>query len=332
MTSPTPCWRPGCSPAPVPAAPGGAIAGRRSRTGRRCIASSSASTSRFDPVGGVHRERARVSLHALLRTLPRLGSPPAGDDAPDRMRPATSCSSTMRATACRWSSTAVPASGAPRISSSRCSAHRASPTRRRPGRRGSPTGSSGHVGLSRHRRRAGAARAGQHQGRGDQGLPLRSADQPQLRRYGGALRYRHSAGEPADGRGTRPRSSRRSLWSSAGCSGGCATAPSTAWPRSTRDRRAADPAQRSDRSALGRTRRQLFEEIDRPALKALAGEPLRVGRVADLPGQHRLSRRGRAGTTTASPIATSAPRSRCAPRSAPSRFSTRASGSPRISA
>src|ERR1700731_1568936 len=45
------------------------------------------------------------------------------------------------------------------------------------------------------RRRAGAAGAGQHQGRGDQGLPLRSADQPQLRRHGGALRHRHSAGQ-----------------------------------------------------------------------------------------------------------------------------------------
>lgn len=44
------------------------------------------------------------------------------------------------------------------------------------------------------RRRAGAAGAGQHQGRGDQGLPLRSADQPQRRRHGGALRHRHSAG------------------------------------------------------------------------------------------------------------------------------------------
>ena len=38
-------WRPGCSPArePVPA-PGGAIAGRPSRTGQRCTANSGAST------------------------------------------------------------------------------------------------------------------------------------------------------------------------------------------------------------------------------------------------------------------------------------------------
>ena len=84
------------------------------------------------------------------------------------------------------------------------------------------------------RRRAGAAGAGQHQGRGDQGLPLRSAGQPHLRRDGGALRHRHSAGQAAaaarQGQGrSRPCSS-----SSAGCSGGCATAPSTAWPRSTR--------------------------------------------------------------------------------------------------
>ena len=44
---------------------------------------------------------------------------------------------------------------------------------------------------------------------------------------------------------------------------------------------------------LGVTRRQLLEEIDRPALKSLAGRALRVLRMADLPRRHRLSRRGR---------------------------------------
>jgi transposase len=35
----------------------------------------------------------------------------------------------------------------------------------------------------------------------DQGRPLRSADQRQLRRYGGALRHGHSAGEAATATG-----------------------------------------------------------------------------------------------------------------------------------
>ena len=47
------------------------------------------------------------------------------------------------------------------------------------------------------RRRAEAAGAGQHQGRGHQGLPLRAAGQPHLRRDGGPLRYRDPAGPAA---------------------------------------------------------------------------------------------------------------------------------------
>ena len=44
---------------------------------------------------------------------------------------------------------------------------------------------------------------------------------------------------------------------------------------------------------LGVSRRQLFEELDRPALAALAGRALRLRRVAAAPGRARLSRRGR---------------------------------------
>ena len=44
---------------------------------------------------------------------------------------------------------------------------------------------------------------------------------------------------------------------------------------------------------LGVTRRQLLEQIDRPALKLLAGRTLRVLGMADLSRRHRLSRRGR---------------------------------------
>ena len=84
------------------------------------------------------------------------------------------------------------------------------------------------------RRGASIAGTGQHQGRGDQGLPLRSADQPHLCRHGSALRHGDSSGEAAGARATRRRSSRRCSWSSAGFSGGCATAPSTASPRSMR--------------------------------------------------------------------------------------------------
>ena len=47
------------------------------------------------------------------------------------------------------------------------------------------------------RRRSAFARAGQHQDRRHQGLPLRSPGQPDLCRDGGALRRRHSAG-PAE--------------------------------------------------------------------------------------------------------------------------------------
>ena len=44
---------------------------------------------------------------------------------------------------------------------------------------------------------------------------------------------------------------------------------------------------------LGVTRRQLLEEIDRPALKSLPAEPYVFSRMARLPRRHRLSRRGR---------------------------------------
>jgi len=82
---------------------------------------------------------------------------------------------------------------------------------------------------------------------------------------------------------------------------------------------------------LGVTRRKLLEEIDRPALKALPESPYvfaewRICRVSiDYHVEveaHYYSVR----------IASSAPRSRCASPPAPSRYSTRVSGSPRINA
>src|SRR6266851_582028 len=52
-------------------------------------------------------------------------------------------------------------------------------------------------GIRGDRRRAEPAGAGQHQGRGDQGLPLRAAGQPHLRRDGGPLRHGSPAGQAA---------------------------------------------------------------------------------------------------------------------------------------
>ena len=100
------------------------------------------------------------------------------------------------------------------------------------------------------------------------------AGQPHLRRDGGALRHRHSAGEAEkaarQGEGRAGGADRRALAARP------AAPPDLPQPRrrQRRDRRAADPAQR--RAALRRlgvTRRQLLEEIDRPALKALPVEP-----------------------------------------------------------
>src|SRR5216683_2373279 len=85
---------------------------------------------------------------------------------------------------------------------------------------------------------------GQHQSRSDQGLPLRSADQPQLRRHGGALRHRHSVGQAAaakgqgEGRAGGPHGRALAAWAAA--------PPHLPQPRRGQcgDRRDAHPAQR----------------------------------------------------------------------------------------
>ena len=82
---------------------------------------------------------------------------------------------------------------------------------------------------------------------------------------------------------------------------------------------------------LGVTRRKLLEEIDRPALQALP-ESLTCSPSGGSAGSASTITSRSRRITTASRIASSAPRSRCASPPAPSRFSTRASGSPRISA
>ena len=57
---------------------------------------------------------------------------------------------------------------------------------------------------------------------------------------------------------------------------------------------------------LGVTRRQLLEEIDRPALKALPAEPYVYSEWRDLPCRHRLSRRRRLPLLQRAPIASPA--------------------------
>ncbi len=70
---------------------------------------------------------------------------------------------------------------------------------------------------------------------------------------------------------TRPRSRSRCSSSSAGFWRGCAIGGSTAWPSSML--RSPSSSSGSMTNRLGRTRRQLLEEIDRPALKPLPVEP-----------------------------------------------------------
>jgi hypothetical protein len=84
--------------------------------------------------------------------------------------------------------------------------------------------------------------AGQHQGRGDQGLPLRPTGEPHLRGDGGSLWHRHPAGKAAQAARTERTfivSDKRSLWRrsrparrswSGICSAACVTGASMALP------------------------------------------------------------------------------------------------------
>ena len=82
---------------------------------------------------------------------------------------------------------------------------------------------------------------------------------------------------------------------------------------------------------LGVTRRQLLEEIDRPALKPLPASLTCSPSGASAGSASTITSRSRP-ITTACRTASCAPRSRCGSPPALSRSSTRASGSPRISA
>ena len=66
-----------------PGHPAGPAPAGRAGLGFMCTANSAQARDAVDPVGGIHRERARrVSLLALLRALPGLGRSTVGDDAP----------------------------------------------------------------------------------------------------------------------------------------------------------------------------------------------------------------------------------------------------------
>ena len=166
-------------------------------------------------------------------------------------------------------------------------------------------------GLRSDRRRAAASRAGQHQDRRHQGLPLRSAGQSHLRRDGGALRHRHSAGAAAEaagqGQGRAGGADRRAMAS------GAAAPPALLQPgRGQRgDRRTADASQRGAPDPPARRDAPAIARRDRrPALKASAGRALQFceWRVCRVGIDYHVES---AAIITACPIASPAPRSRC---------------------
>ena len=97
--------------------------------------------------------------------------------------------------------------------------------------------------------------------------------------------------KPATGEGRAGRPDRRALASGPARGAGSFIASPTSTPRSANSLTQLNERQPLRR--LGVTRRQILEEVDRPALKA-AQRALRIQRVARAPGRRRLSRRRRA--------------------------------------
>ena len=129
-----------------------------------------------------------------------------------------------------------------------------------------------HVRLFRFLRRAAPHRARQPEERHPQGLVLRPRDQPQLRHDGGPLRRRRAAGETAEaarqsqGRGRGPL--RPDLHPRP-----AATADVLLARRGQRrDRRAMERINAHVMRRLGVSRRELFESIERPALRPLPSD------------------------------------------------------------
>ena len=208
-------------------------------------------------------------------------------------RPASGCSSTTPGRRWRWW-TAAPASCARRRCSSPCWARRTTPTPRRAGPRACRTGSartcarwSSSAGCRGRSCRTTCAAACC----GRTGMSRGSTRPTATWRRTTA---RRSCRRGCAGRATKPRSRPACWWWSAGSWRGCATSGSSRWPSSTRpSRRWSTDLNARPMRKLGVSRRQLFEQLDRPALSPLPSEPFvyaewRIRRVGA-----RLSRRRR---------------------------------------
>ena len=125
-----------------------------------------------------------------------------------------------------------------------------------------------------HGRRTGAAGARQPEGRGRSRQLVRARPQPHLSRPGDALRHRDPADAQPESRATRPRSRSPCWWSSAGSWRGCRNRRFFSLAELNRAiaELVADLNARPMRR-LGVSRRDLFLELDRPALKELPAEP-----------------------------------------------------------
>jgi len=163
------------------------------------------------------------------------------------------------------------------------------------------------------RRRACAAGARQHQAAVIKGLSLRSADQPQLCRHGGALtarRFFHQAEAPARTRQGRAGVLMVERW----LLGRMRHRIFYGWPKSMWQ--SANWLQRLNEERpirrLGVTRRQLLEQIDRPALKGLPADPYVLAEWRIRPCRHRTISRSRRPLLQRPPPLRPAPRWRCA--------------------
>ena len=125
------------------------------------------------------------------------------------------------------------------------------------------------------RRRAAPDRARQPQGRRAQRPTGTSPGSIRPTRTSPPTTARRSCRRGRASRATRPRSRSACRWSSAGSWPACATSASSRSERAERARSRELLDELNDRPMrrLGVSRRQLFDELDRPALAALPGEP-----------------------------------------------------------
>ena len=182
-------------------------------------------------------------------------------------------------------------------SSSRCSARRTTPTPRRRARSRCPTGSASHaralrVLRRRHRRsvvpdqlKSGVTRA----------VPLRARDPAHVRGDGRSTTARRCCRRGPASRATRPRSRSAVLVAQRWILARLRNQTFFSLDElNARDRRAARGAQRPpDARATGRAAGELFERLDRPALKPLPAARFVYGEWKNVQGEHRLPRRGR---------------------------------------